>query len=126
MRHAMNRSQAGQDSLPHGSRKICPLEGSKQLKLPCLQMRPLRELVWRTWYMELAGADIHLAPGDEDIIIPQDERVDGLPLSGLQIKLATRTLLVKRWLKMLDQMLEYDDWANAPLCLVPETKLRRP
>lgn len=102
------------------------MEGNEQLELPPLRMRRLRDLVWRTWYMELAEADIHLTPTDEDIIIRHEERVCDVPLSGLQVKLANRTLLVKRWLKMLDQMLEYDDWRDNPLQLIPKKDLRRP
>jgi len=103
-------------------KRICPLEGNSEL--PALKMQPLRDLVATTWYMELAQADIQLPDYDDgdSVINPELERVDGIPLTGLDVKLANRHLLVRRMLKMLEQIVAHEDWENGPLMLVSKKK----
>ncbi len=110
--------------------KVCPLEGSEERGLPPLRMQPLRNLNYCVWQMELSLEGIFLAPDDqsaigENAIDLEAEHVADIPLSGLQVKLADRHLLVKRMLRMVKQIVEHEDWERNPLCLVPRDQLIR-
>jgi len=97
-------------------KRICPLEGNSEL--PALKMQPMYDLVHHVWRMELAQADIYVGPEYDDPVNPASERLAGVPLSGLDVKLVERHLHVRRMLNMVQQMLAHEDWENAPLYLV--------
>ena len=92
-------------------RRFCPFCGDAYH--PPLQMLPLRRFVCTTYQLELAAADLppvegwpSLTEGPSGV---SGEWEPGLPLTGLQDKLACRHLLAQRWLRLLGELVAYGD-----------------
>lgn len=76
--------------------RLCPLCGTHDL--PPVQMREARQYVWIVWQMELALAGHPPPAGDPalpDIPLPVDWE-PGMPLAGVQVKLAEDAHFLRR------------------------------
>ena len=102
--------------------KDCPF-CSKDPSRPAVEMKPLRKLLLMIWRMELAQAGL-LDDGYDPIRDPLAELSDtGIPLSGLQVKLADLSIHLRLVSEFVDQLLNPNEQSADPLYLIRHSQL---